>query len=74
MSDITDDASDLEEKARISAYNKMKANQEKPPFSFNGKDCYMCKDELEEVRKENGKFRCIGCQIEFEKRTKTFRG
>ena len=71
--DVLDDASELEEQERLGAMAKLVASREPTPPDFDGIHCQDCGEEVEEARREAGRFRCFECQTAHEQRAKLFR-
>lgn len=72
MADLLDEASNLEEQQRVSAINKIQLREPTPP-EFDNVHCIECEDEIPKIRLDLGKFRCVYCQEDLERKEKLFR-
>ena len=71
VSDESDRASLLEEKARIAAITAMR-KEPKPPADWDKETCYECGEDLPEQRIVANRFLCVTCKSAQEKRMKGF--
>lgn len=71
VSDESDRASLLEEKARIAAITAMR-KEPKPPADWDKETCYECGVDLPQQRIDAGRFLCVGCKTIEEKKQKGY--
>ena len=71
VSDESDRASLLEEKARIAAITAMR-KEPKPPADWDKETCYECGVDLPQQRIDAGRFLCVVCKTIEEKKLKGY--